>query len=151
MSAAPTAASLRKVLQLDVSVAQPILLGDLAGTERRMVPITGGTLRGIDLGGTEVRGTILSGGSDIQAVRADGTIELTARYAADLGENGKLFIENTGIRRAARSAANEPPYFRGVIRFCAPPGRLQWLNDSIFVSSGCREGGTVYIDVFELC
>lgn len=151
MSAVPAAASLRKMFQLEVSVAQPILLGDLAGTERRIIPIAGGTLRGTDLDGTEISGTILPGGSDIQTVRADGTIELTARYAADLGDAGKLLIENTGIRRAARSAANEPPYFRGVIRFSAPPGRLQWLNDSVFVSSGCREGGTVYIDVFELC
>ncbi|RJG07374.1 DUF3237 domain-containing protein [Noviherbaspirillum cavernae] len=140
-------AALRPVIRVEVHVAPPTMLGELAGVERRIIAIAGGTIAGADFAGT-----ILPGGSDIQSVRADGTIELTARYAVDLGPHGKLLVENTGIRRNATGleAQSAPPYFRGVMRFNAPAGPLQWLNDSVFISSGRREGGTVFLDVFEV-
>jgi hypothetical protein len=141
---APTA--LRMVARIEVNVAAPIVLGDLAGMQRRMIPILGGKITGEDFGGN-----ILPGGSDLQLVRTDGTIDLLARYAIDLGNLGSLLVENTGIRRAIGSSqTGAPPYFRGVVRFCAPPGPLQWLNDSVFVSSGYRDGSTVYLDVMEV-
>ncbi|TFW09399.1 DUF3237 family protein [Oxalobacteraceae bacterium OM1] len=138
-------ASLRNVGRIEVQVQPPIGLGQLAGAERRIIPITGGTLSVSGLSGT-----ILPGGADIQAVRSDGTIELTARYAIDLGEAGMLLVENTGLRRAGPTPS-DPPYFRGVMRFTAPSGALQWLNDSVFINTGRREGGTVILDVFEVC
>ena len=111
-----------------------------------MIPIIGGTFSSADF-----RGVILPGGSDVQSVRSDGTIDLLARYAVDLGQYGNLLIENTGIRRAVGpDQADGVPYFRGVVHFCAPPGPLQWLNDSVFVSSGYRDGSTVYLDVMEV-
>lgn len=140
-----TNASLRSVLQLAIRVAPPMLLGGLGVTERRFISILGGTLSGSGL-----NGTIVPGGSDIQRVRADGTIELTARYAVDLGDDGKLLVENAGIRRPSRDRNSEQLYFRGVVRFDAPSGPLQWLNDSLFVSAGYREGETVHIEVFEV-
>ena len=141
-----TPPALRHVARIEVNVSAPILLGALAGLERRMIPIIGGTFSSADF-----RGVILPGGSDVQAVRSDGTIDLLARYAVDLGQYGNLLIENTGIRRAVGpDQADGVPYFRGVVRFCAPPGPLQWLNDSVFVSSGYRDGSTVYLDVMEV-
>jgi hypothetical protein len=142
----PNAPALRAIARIEVNVAPPIMLGELAGSERRLIQIAGGTFFGPGFSGS-----ILPGGSDVQAVRADGTIDLVARYAVDLGEQGKLLIENTGIRRAVRpDDPASPAYFRGVVRFSAPAGPLQWLNDSVFVSSGRREGGTVYLDVLEV-
>lgn len=137
--------SLRSIGRIEVQVQPPVALGELAGAERRIIAITGGTLYISGL-----FGAILPGGADIQSVRADGSIELTARYAADMGEAGKLLIENTGIRRAG-PAPSDPPYFRGVVRFAAPPGALQWLNDSVFINTGRREGGNVILDLFEVC
>jgi hypothetical protein len=140
------AAALRAVARIEVDVATPVMLGELAGSERRIIQILGGRVIG-----SGFSGSILPGGSDIQAVRGDGTVDLVARYAVDLGEHGKLLIENTGIRRAARpDQPGSAPYFRGVVCFRAPAGPLQWLNDSVFVSSGHRDGGTVYLDVLEL-
>lgn len=138
-------ASLRSVLQLAVHVAPPTLLGEIGEAERRFIPVLGGTLSGSGLSGT-----IIPGGSDIQRVRADGTIELTARYAVDLGVDGKLLVENAGLRRASHDGTSEQPYFRGVVRFDAPSGQLQWLNDSLFVSTGYRQGETVHLEVFEV-
>jgi len=140
---ARTPAGLRMVAQIEVSVAAPIMLGELAGVERRMIPIAGGRITGAGFSGA-----ILPGGSDVQSVRADGTIDLLARYAINLGDGGSLLIENAGIRRPGQHGG--APYFRGTVRFYAPPGPLQWLNDSVFVSSGYREGGTVHLDVMEV-
>lgn len=138
--------TLRPVIRIVVNVAPPEVLGQLSGAERRIISIVSGTVSGPGF-----TGAILPGGSDMQVVRADGTIELTARYAADVGPHGKLLIENTGIRRAAAAGEESTqPYFRGVMRFSAPSGSLEWLNNSIFVSTGYREGGTVYLEVLEL-
>jgi hypothetical protein len=142
----PGTVGLRLVARIEIIVAPPISLGHLAGLERRMIPILGGKIIGEDFAGE-----ILPGGSDVQSVRADGTIELLARYAIDLGKQGSLLVENTGIRRPASSGkAGSPPYFRGMLRFSAPAGPLQWLNDSVFVSSGDRQGNTVHLDVMEV-
>lgn len=139
--------SLRTVAHLRIEVAAPVSLGQLHGLERRMVSILGGTVEG-----PQLRGTILPGGSDIQTVHADGTVELVARYALDLGEAGKVLLENTGIRRGPPTPGitDIRPYFRGVMRFQAPQGPLDWLNRTVFVTSGHREGAVVHIEVAEV-
>jgi hypothetical protein len=159
----PLAPALTRIARIEVQVTPPIVLGELSGNERRMISIAGGkmTIEGREESAPALAGTILPGGSDIQLVRGDGTIELTARYAIDFGAAGKVLVENTGIRRESTRPAvgttgsmegtsTKAPYFRGVIRFLAPSGQLSWLNSSVFVSSGYREGGTVFLDVFEL-
>jgi hypothetical protein len=137
---------LRSIAKLEIEVVPPVVLGELNGTERRFVAIKGGSVSG-----PLFSGTILPGGSDTQLVRANGTIELVARYALDLGPLGTVLVENTGIRHAADTAdGNRRPYFRGVMRFEAPRATLGWLNDTVFITTGYREGGTVYLDVFEV-
>jgi hypothetical protein len=139
--------ALELVANIRVIVAPPVSLGQLNGLERRMVAITGGSVSGPHL-----NGTVLAGGSDIQTVRADGTIELVARYALDFGPHGKVLAENTGLRRAPVAAGGDQAanYFRGVFRFQAPEGALQWLNDSIFINTGYRDGEGVHIALFRV-
>ena len=138
---------LRTVAHLRVEVGAPLSLGQLNGLERRMVPILGGTVEIQNF-----RGIIIPGGSDIQTVHADGTVDLVARYALDLGEAGKVLLENTGIRRGPPTSgiADIRPYFRGVMRFQAPQGSLDWLNRTVFVTSGHREGAVVHLQVAEV-
>lgn len=78
--------------------------------------------------------------------------KLVARYALGLGLLGKVLVENTGLRRAPASDAGSPAagYFRGVFRFQAPEGVLQWLNDSVFINTGRREGNCVKLEVFRV-
>jgi Protein of unknown function (DUF3237) len=141
--------ALRPFARIRVEVAPPVSLGMLDGAERRMVSILGGTVEGVHL-----HGKVLAGGNDIQSVRADGSVELVARYALDLGTAGMVMVENSGARRppAADQAGDQQalPYFRGVMRFQAPPGALEWLNSTLFLSSGYREGSTVVLDVEEV-
>lgn len=139
--------SLELIANLSVAVDVPIALGQLNGLERRMVPIVGGIVSG-----PHFSGKVLPGGSDIQTIRTDGTIELVARYALDLGPLGKVMVENTGLRSPPGNGATttSPNYFRGVFRFQAPKGALQWLNDNVFVNSGHREGGRVQLAIFRV-
>ncbi|KRB70473.1 DUF3237 family protein [Noviherbaspirillum sp. Root189] len=137
---------LRSIAKLEIEVVPPVVLGELNGTERRFVSIKGGSVNG-----PLFSGTILPGGSDIQLVRANGTIELVARYALDLGPFGTVLVENTGIRRMVDAAdVNGHAYFRGVMRFEAPRATLGWLNDTVFISTGYRDGSIVYLEVFEV-
>ena len=55
--------------------------------ERRVIDITGGTVEG-----PRVNGRILPGGADWQIVRADGVIDLDARYTIEC-EGGGLLAE----------------------------------------------------------
>lgn len=143
MSTATTEApALRPLLLLQIEVAPPLLLGQLNGQERRMIAILGGRADGL------FSGTVLPGGSDLQTVRDDGTIELHARYALDAGEQGRLMVENTGLRRAAGDG--EAPYFRGWMRIEAPAGPLGWLNSRLLLTTGRRAGSSVHLEVFEV-
>ncbi len=138
---------LELVAHISVMVEAPLPLGQLNGLERRIVPIAGGSVSG-----PHFSGTVLPGGSDIQTVRADGTIELVARYALDLGSHGKVLVEHTGLRRAPATIGGDavPGYFRGVYRFQAPEGALQWLNDNLFINTGSREGNCVRLEIFRV-
>ena len=137
--------TLRPFAQIRVEVAPPIGLGVLDGSERRMVPILGGTVQG-----PHFTGKVLAGGNDIQAVRADGSVELVARYALDLGAAGMVMVENSGVRRPVPGAPQAPAYFRGLLRFRAPAGSLEWLNTTLFMTTGRREGNVVVLDVEEV-
>lgn len=137
--------ALRPFAQIRVEVAAPVVLGVLDGLERRMVPILGGTVES-----PHFSGKVISGGNDIQSVRADGSVELVARYALNLGEAGTVMVENTGVRRPAGSDPQAPSYFRGVMRFQAAEGALAWLNTTLFMTTGRREGSTVVLDVSEV-
>lgn len=139
------AIALRPFARIRVEVAPPVSLGTLDGRERRMVAILGGTVES-----ARFTGRVLAGGNDIQSVRDDGSLDLVARYALDLGEAGMVMVENTGIRRPAAGDAQAPAYFRGMLRFTAPAGPLAWLNATLFLTNGWREGNTVVLDVEEV-
>ncbi|HEY8605609.1 MAG TPA: DUF3237 family protein [Noviherbaspirillum sp.] len=139
-----TGIALRHVALLRVEVAAPESLGILDGCERRIVRILGGSAEG-----PFFKGTVVAGGNDIQTVRPDGSVELVARYALDLGNAGRVMVENTGIRRPP-ATPDARPYFRGVLRFQAPRGALDWLNSTLFLTTGHREGSTVHLEVAEV-
>ena len=94
------------------------------------------------------QGEVLPGGADWQIARADGILELVARYAIKTTAGPEIAVTNRGLRRATpeimeRLARGEPVdpalvYFRTVPTFEAPAGDHEWLNRSIFVASAAR-------------
>ena len=73
--------TLAHVADFLVEVGQPITVGETAQGLRRVVPITGGTIRGARL-----EGTILNAGADFQIIGPDGFTRLEARYVVRLAD-----------------------------------------------------------------
>jgi hypothetical protein len=143
------------VCLIEANVAATRDLGATPHGRRRIVPILGGTVRG-----PRLEAEILPGGADWQIVRADGVVELVARYSIRTRDGIEIAIVNRGLRRAppevmerlARGEAVDPAlvYCRTVPQFEAPAGAYAWLNCSIFVASAERRPDAVRIAVSEL-
>ena len=158
----PTPA-LEHVADLTIHVATPVEAGRTEGLNsrglRRIIPITGGTLRGSGL-----QGRVLPGGADFQLIVSDTAAELDARYIIALegpdhaGEH--LYVHNRALRRGsaaniARLVRGEPVdpatiYFRCAPTFEVSSPRLAWLTESLFVGTGARYPDRVEISLFRL-
>jgi hypothetical protein len=154
-AAQPAAPALDWVFDLDVKVAQAQELGEANGGRRRVIPITGGGLKG-----PGISGEVLEGGADWQTLRADGVTLLQARYTVRMTDGVVIGIINTGVRRASpevakRLAAGERVdpsqyYFRASPVFEVGPGQWGWLTESLFVSVGQRLPDLVRLKVYRL-
>jgi hypothetical protein len=117
---------------------------------RRIVPITGGTFEG-----PELRGRILSGGSDWQIVHADGFSELDSRYALETDDGALISVRNAGMRHAPKDVMTrllagevvDPKlvYFRTHPTFETSAPHLQWLTRSLFIGDGERYPSEVVV------
>jgi len=147
--------TLAHVADFLVEVGAPISIGETAHGLRRVVPITGGVVRGVRL-----KGTILNAGADYQVISPDGFTRLEARYVAQLDDGSMLYIENSGMRfgpaeTMARIMRGEPVdpaevYFRSTPRFEAAAPEHQWLTRRLFIASGARHPDRVELTVFEV-
>lgn len=137
------------LMQIDLAVGKPIDVG----SDRRCIPITGGTVSG------QYTGHVIDGGADWQQIRADGTIEINARYVLRLTE-GLVEVASQGLRAApadvlqqlARGEAVDPSlyYFRTAICLRTVAPALDRLNRILAVSSGERLANTVRLSVYEV-
>lgn len=153
--AAPT---LAHVCDLSVTVAAPIEAGQVQGLrtqgKRRIIPITGGTVRG------RINGKVLAGGADFQMVVSATTADLEARYLLELDDGSHVYVHNNALRRGSADDIGKlvrgeavPPeriYFRCVPRFEVQSPALNWMTQSVFVGTGARFPDRVEISIFEL-
>lgn len=146
--------SLDHVLDLGVEVADPIDVGDTGDGERRIIPITGGTVSG------RVDGEVLAAGADYQLFRAERPTELVARYAIETASGSRVYVENRGVRvsdpevsRRLRDGEEVDPgdvYFRSVPEFETADSDLAWLARSVFVAAGVRRPYGVKLAVYRV-
>jgi len=157
------APGLEHLADLTVHVAAPVEAGQVSGLNsrgrRRIIPITGGTLRG-----PQLNGRVLAGGADFQLVVSDTAAVLDARYIIELegpeyaGEH--LFVQNRALRRGsaadiARLVRGEPVdpaaiYFRCAPVFEVSTPKLAWLTDSLFIGTGARHPDRVEISLYRV-
>jgi len=157
------APALEHLADLTVHVAAPIEAGAVAGLNsrgrRRIIPITGGTLRG-----TGLQGRVLPGGADFQLVVSETAAELDARYVIALegpefgGEH--LYVQNRALRRGSaadiaklvRGEMVDPAavYFRCVPTFEVSSPKLAWLTESLFVGTGARYPDRVELSLYRV-
>ena len=149
------APTLEHVANVSVAIAAPIEVGDTRAGLRRVIPITGGEVRG-----PRLSGRVLAAGADFQAVHPAGIADLDARYVIELDDGTRVFVINTAIRRASpedtqRLIRGEPVdptrvYFRCLPRFEVAAGPWQWLAESLFVGAGVRRPDRVELAFYRI-
>jgi uncharacterized protein DUF3237 len=129
--------------ELVASLDAPLQLGDTGIGQRRIIGVTGGTIKGPML-----NGVVLPGGADWQIVRADGVTEISARYTLQSDDGALIYVDAPGIREAtpaviARINAGEivdpsEYYFRTTPRLETSSEKYAWMNRRLFVCKGVR-------------
>lgn len=139
-------------LTVVAEVAAPQLFGRSAGTERRCVPILGGSAKG------RFEAVVLPGGADWQRVLPDGTTELEAHYALRTTAGDLVEVSGGGLRsgppEAMRALLEGRPvdpaliYFRAAYRFATAAPALADFARRLFIGVGKREPSRVLIDIY---
>ncbi len=152
------APSLERIADLTVTVASPVEAGQVRGAaasgRRRIIPITGGTVRG------QLSGRVLAGGADFQLVVSETMAVLDARYVLALDGGAHVYVQNTALRRGSASdiaklVRGEPVdptaiYFRCVPTFEVSDPAHAWLTENIFIGTGARFPDRVEIALFKV-
>jgi hypothetical protein len=144
----------RLLMHLAVEVGELTPIGHGPVGERRVVAITGGRFEGE--GGW--RGRVLAGGADWQLLRADGVLEVDARYVLEDEQGARVQVVSQGLRHGppeviaalARGETVDPAryYFRTALRFDAAAAALQHLNRVVAVGLGARDARLVRLTVY---
>ena len=145
----------RYVFTITAHIGSVTSAGDIGAGVRRIIPITGGEVKGKD-----VNGKVCAFGADFQIVRPNELIELEAKYAIETDDGAVIYVENRGIRfgpvellqKLKRGEPVDPDliYFRTVPRFETGAERYRWLMESLFVGSAARHADRVVIDVHQV-
>jgi len=138
-----------------VTVGQPLDLGDVAKGGRRIIPVTGG-----EFSGPRIRAAVVPGGADWQVLRNDGVAELEARYTLRTDDGALIYVRNLALRHGppeiiAALAAGRPVdpasyYFRGATFFETSAARYAWLTKTVIVCTGEREPAAVMVKFYQL-
>lgn len=147
------------VFNLHLELGKPSDVGNVSTAGmRRVVPVTGGMLEGPGMGAA-LKGKILPG-ADYQIIRPDGLTEIDAHYVVQLESGDLIYVTNRGMRHGppellAKLAAGEKIdqskiYFHTVISVETAAKSLDWMNKSIFVSTGERLPTEAVIHVYRL-
>ena len=153
---APQAPDLEYFGTLNIEVATPVEVGRTHAGQRRVIPITGGTVTG-----PKVSGTILNAGADFQVIRSETESDLDARYVMEFDDGARVFVTNMAYRTGAaediaaiargEKIPAERIYFRCAPRFevaDSPATSWQWLESTVVIGSGRREPDAVIIDLW---
>ncbi|WGR94107.1 DUF3237 domain-containing protein [Bradyrhizobium sp. ISRA443] len=145
----------RYVFTITARIADVTSAGDIGTGVRRIIPITGGEVRG-----EKVNGKVLSFGADFQMIRPNELIELEAKYAFETDDGAVVYVENKGIRfgpvdllqKLKRGEPVDPKliYFRTVPKFETGAEKYRWLMEHIFIASAARHADRVVIDVHQV-
>src|SRR5580704_17482064 len=140
---------------ITAEIAEATVAGDIGHGVRRIIPISGGEVKG-----EKVNGKVLPFGADFQIIRPNELIDLEAKYAFETDDGAVVYVENKGIRfgpvellqKLKRGEAVDPKliYFRTAPKFETGHENYRWLMQHIFVASAARYADRVVIDVHQV-
>ncbi len=113
--------------RISVEIDQPYVVGEIGTGLREMIPIRRGRVDGPLLSGR-----VLPGGADWCLTRADGLIEIWARYAIETHDGFLVSVLNPGI---ARQDGNGDFVGRTTPQFEVASGPYAWLREHVFVGT----------------
>lgn len=139
-----------------VSIAAPLVIDPGPRGLRRIIPITGGTVKG-----PMFDGEVLAGGADWQYVRPDNVLVLQAKYTLKSHDGVLIMVTNTGLRHGSPEVVAKlsqgvpvPPsdyYFRTSPTFEAPAdSAYAWMNKALFVCTAERQAHTAIVQFFKV-
>jgi hypothetical protein len=143
------------VFTITAQIGAVTTAGELGHGVRRIIPITGGEVRG-----ENINGKVCAFGADFQIIRPNELIELEARYAFETDDGAVIYVENRGMRfgpvellqKLKRGEPVDPKliYFRTVPRFETGSEKYRWLMQNLFIGSAARHADRVVIDVHQV-
>lgn len=140
----PPEPSLEFAFEEIVTLAPAISPGTTSRGARRIIPITGGTVKG-----PLVNGVVMPGGWDWQLDRADGCTDVVADYFIRTDDGVVINVRNTGALCRGQPVRTSP-----VLE--APVGKYDWMNKTAFVGTldmpppGTVEGPAVRIRIYRV-
>ena len=155
MPAEMTTLQLQPLFIFQIEVKPPSIIGATPGYDRRIGEIAGGRFEG-----EKLRGKILSGGSDWQSLRADGTTTLNVRLVMQTDDDALIGMTYLGMRhgpkevldRIGRGDKVSPTeyYMRATPYYETASEKYGWLNRIVSVAYGHRMAGGAIYQVFEV-
>jgi hypothetical protein len=145
----------RYVFTITAHIGDVTTAGDIGTGVRRIIPITGGAVKG-----EGISGKVCAFGADFQIIRPNELIELEARYAFETDDGATVYVENKGLRfgpidllqKLKRGEPVDPKliYFRTVPKFETGSEKYRWLMQNLFIGSAVRHADRVVIDVHQV-
>src|SRR5258708_1970580 len=83
----------RYVFTITARIGEVTTAGETGHGVRRIIPITGGEVKG-----ENINGTVCAFGADFQIIRPNELVELEAKYAFETDDGAVVYVENKGIR-----------------------------------------------------
>ncbi len=153
---APTGVRSEFAFEAHVTVDTPLVVGESSWGLRRVVPITGGTVKG-----PRLNGRVLPGGADWQVVRPDGVLDVDAKYTLLTDDGVTIMVTNKGMRHGSKEVIDkltrgedvDPSqyYFRTAAQFeVASASAYAWLTRAVFVGIAERKARAAIIRFFEV-
>jgi Protein of unknown function (DUF3237) len=118
---------LELIAEVEATLAPSLVIGDVAGGVREVIPITGGTIKG-----PKLSGRIIPGGADWCLTRRDGISEIWARYTIELDDGARVSVLNTGL---VRQQADGDFAGRTTPSFEVAAGPHGWLREHMFIGT----------------
>jgi len=145
---------LTRVFRLDVTLGQPLDLGETTQGHRRIVPWRGGAFTGPELNGEVIPGA----SADWQVVLPDGTALADIRYTLRTDGGELLYGQSRGVRHGSTDVlarlrrgehVDASEYtFRTATEIETAAPDLDWLNKGVFISVGGRQPGGVTYETY---
>jgi len=114
--------------QETVKLGGALEVGRTVRGERRIIPITGGHVEGL-----QIKGEVMPGGWDWQLTRSDGCTDVKADYFLKTDDGVVINVVNTGEICPGEKGA--PATVRTHPVFEPPLGKYEWLGRQAFVGT----------------